>query len=54
MRENLPGAIGGRSPAPWARINMLGEYEFSDGKLRGALGIPPPEQAARRTFGFGM
>jgi len=28
-----------------ARINMPGEYDFSEGKLRDTFGVPPPEKA---------
>lgn len=31
------------SPMSWAHINMLGEYDFSDEKLKDSLGILPPE-----------
>ena len=41
-RENLRRAIALHAPAVWAHINMLGEYDFSDEKLRDALGIFPP------------
>jgi hypothetical protein len=30
----------------WAHINMLGEYDFSEEKLRDTLGILPPKKAA--------
>ncbi len=30
----------------WAHINMLGEYDFSDEKLRDALGILSPKSVA--------
>jgi hypothetical protein len=30
----------------WAHINMLGEYDFSEEKLRDTLGIIPPKKAA--------
>ena len=30
----------------WAHINMLGEYDFYDDKLRDALGILLPKKAA--------
>ena len=44
MRENLLDVISSHSPMSWAHVNMLGEYDFSDEKLRDALGIlPPPE-----------
>lgn len=38
-RENLRRAIAAHAPMAWAHINMLGEYDFSDEKLRDALGI---------------
>jgi hypothetical protein len=30
----------------WAHINMLGEYDFSDEKLRDSVGILPLKSAA--------
>jgi hypothetical protein len=30
----------------WAHINMLGEYDFSEEKLRDTLGILLPKKAA--------
>ena len=45
-RENLLGMIADHSPMSWAHINMLGEYDFSDEKLRDAIGILPPKSAA--------
>ena len=35
--------IAVHSPMSWAHINMLGEYDFSDEKLKDSLGILPPE-----------
>ena len=40
-KESLRRAIVGRSPMAWAHINMLGEYDLSDEKLRDSLGILP-------------
>ncbi|ATW34760.1 hypothetical protein BJP43_10230 (plasmid) [Candidatus Williamhamiltonella defendens] len=40
-RENLIRAIAAHVPMTWAHINMLGEYDFSDEKLRYTLGILP-------------
>ena len=34
------------SPMSWAHINMLGEYDFSDEKLKDSLGILPLKSAA--------
>ena len=31
------------SVIPWQHINLLGEYDFSDGKLRDSVGIQPPK-----------
>ncbi len=45
-RENLLGMIADHSPMSWAHINMLGEYDFSDEKLRDALGILPLKSVA--------
>ena len=41
MRENLLNAICDHSAMSWAHVNMPGEYDFSDEKLRDALGILP-------------
>ncbi|WP_108650941.1 Tn3 family transposase [Dongshaea marina] len=40
-RENLIRSIAAHAPMAWAHINMLGEYDFSDEKLRDTLGILP-------------
>ncbi|MCP4489310.1 MAG: transposase [Gammaproteobacteria bacterium] len=45
-RENLMRNIAAHSPMSWAHINMLGEYDFSDEKLRDVLGILPLKSAA--------
>ncbi len=45
-RETLLGMIADHSPMSWAHINMLGEYDFSDEKLRDAIGIFPPKSVA--------
>ena len=45
-RENLLRLIEAHSPMSWAHINMLGEYNFSEEKLRDTLGILPPKRAA--------
>lgn len=45
-RENLLRLIATHSPMSWAHINMLGEYDFSEEKLRDTLGILPPKRAA--------
>ncbi|CAG0905836.1 unnamed protein product [Cyprideis torosa] len=40
-KENLLRMIATHSPITWAHINMLGEYDFSDEKLRDSVGILP-------------
>ena len=45
-RENLLRLIATHSPMSWAHINMLGEYDFSEEKLRDTLGILSPKKAA--------
>jgi TnpA family transposase len=45
-RENLRRTIATHSPMSWAHINLLGEYDFSDEKLRDSLGILPLKSAA--------
>lgn len=45
-RKNLLCLIASHSPMSWAHINMLGEYDFSEEKLRDTLGILPPKKAA--------
>ena len=41
MRESPLSAICSHSSMSWAHVNMLGEYDFSDEKLRDALGMLP-------------
>jgi TnpA family transposase len=45
-RDNLLRLIAAHSPMSWAHINMLGEYDFSEEKLRDTLGIIPLKKAA--------
>ena len=45
-KENLLRLIAIHSPMSWAHINMLGEYDFSEEKLRDTLGILPLKSAA--------
>ena len=44
--EGLRRTIASHSPMSWAHVNMLGEYDFSDGKLKDSIGILPPKPAA--------
>lgn len=45
-KENMLRTIATHSPMSWAHINMLGEYDFSDEKLRDSIGILPLKSAA--------
>jgi TnpA family transposase len=45
-RLGLLHSITNHSPMSWAHINMLGEYDFSDEKLRDTLGVLPLKAAA--------
>ena len=45
-RKALLRLIAAHSPMAWAHINMLGEYDFSDEKLRDSVGILPLKSAA--------
>lgn len=38
-KENMLRTITKHSPMSWAHVNMLGEYDFSDEKLRDSVGI---------------
>ena len=42
----LSEVIAQHSPTAWAHINVLGEYHFSNEKLRDTLGILPLKSAA--------
>lgn len=45
-KEKLLHTIATHSPMSWAHINMLGEYDFSDEKLRDSVGVLPPKSVA--------
>ena len=40
-KENLLRMIATHSPMTWAHVNLLGEYDFSEEKLRDSVGILP-------------
>jgi len=46
-RQALLNDMRSRSPMSWEHVNMLGEYDFSEEKLRDALGILPPKSGTR-------
>jgi hypothetical protein len=37
-------SVGAGSVVSWRHINLLGEYDFSEEKLRDFFGIKPPEK----------
>lgn len=45
-RENMLRIIVTHSPMTWAHINMLGEYDFSEEKLKDSIGILPLKSVA--------
>jgi len=45
-KENLMHTVATHSVMTWAHINMLGEYDFSDEKLKDSVGILPLKSAA--------
>lgn len=46
QKERLLSAIASHSVISWAHTNMLGEYDFSDNKLKDSVGISLPKIAA--------
>ena len=45
-KQNLRQVITRHSPMSWAHVNMLGEYDFSDEKLKDPVGVLPLKSAA--------
>ena len=45
-REALRQAVANGSVVSWQHINLLGEYDFSEEKLRDSVGIKPSKLAA--------
>ena len=43
LRAEIRAAVANHSAISWEHINLLGEYDFSDEKLRDSVGIPPPK-----------
>ena len=46
QKDKLLSAISSHSPMSWAHTNLLGEYDFSDEKLKDTAGIRLPKIAA--------
>lgn len=45
-KQALIDTIGRHSMISWRHVNMLGEYDFSDERLRDSFGLRPPESFA--------
>ena len=43
LRAEIRATVANHSVISWEHINLLGEYDFSDEKLRDSVGIPPPK-----------
>ena len=43
-RAAMLESVAAGSIASWRHINLLGEYDFSDEKLRDSIGIKPPKK----------
>jgi TnpA family transposase len=43
IRAEIRAAVANHSVISWGHVNLLGEYDFSDEKLRDSVGIPPPK-----------
>jgi Tn3 transposase DDE domain len=44
LRTEIRAAVANHSVISWDHVNLLGEYDFSDEKLRDSVGIPPPQK----------
>jgi hypothetical protein len=47
LRVEIRAAVANHSVISWGHINLLGEYDFSDEKLRDSVGIPPPKASPK-------
>ena len=43
LKAEIRAAVANHSVISWGHINLLGEYDFADEKLRDSVGIPPPK-----------
>ena len=53
LRAEIRAAVANHSVISWEHINLLGEYDFSDEKLRDSVGIPPPKNRPEITSSNG-
>ena len=42
-REAILNALTHGSAVAWQHVNLLGEYDFSEGRLPDTVGIKPPK-----------
>jgi len=49
-QQILLQAIARGSIVAWQHINLLGEYDFSEERLRDTVGIKPPKILVSNTF----
>ena len=52
-RQVFLDAVAHGSVIPWQHINLLGEYDFSDEKLRDGVGIPPSKLIPKEVENLG-
>ena len=45
LRAEIRAAVANHSLISWEHINLLGDYDFSDEKLRDPVGIPPQKSS---------
>jgi len=53
LRAAIRAAVANHSVISWEHINLLGEYDFSDEKLRDSVGIAPPKNSLKAQKGEG-
>ena len=46
-KAEIRAAVANHSVISWEHLNLLGEYDFSDEKLRDSVGIPPPTNSLK-------
>ena len=52
-RKALLESVAAGSAVSWHHINLLGEYDFSEDKLRDSVGIRPPKSLSLSTLKIG-
>jgi hypothetical protein len=49
VKAKFLNSIAAGSVVSWGHVNLLGEYDFSDKKLRDSIGIKPPKHLGLKT-----